>query len=176
MSDAIRITDGDALLVIDVQNDFLSGGRAPLAGGAQVVAALRGCTDLFHHRGHPIFAVRRLSRADNAAGAEAPVELGLPAFAMFISREAEAEGGGHSGYEGSNLEFQLMMYGIKRLFVGGFFTETALLETVKDARKRGLDVCLMQNAQCACNSRAGEQAVQEMQALGVQMVDTREMV
>lgn len=174
MSDAIRITDGDALLVIDVQNDFLSGGSAPLAGGAQVVAALRGCVDLFHHRRYPIFAMQRLSRADNTAGAEAPAELGLPAFAMFISRETE--GGGHSGYEGSNLEFQLMMYGVKRLFVGGFFTETALLETVRDARKRGLDVCLMQNAQCACDSRAGEQAVQEMQALGVQMVDTREMV
>lgn len=176
MSEAIRIGDGDALLVIDVQNDFLTGGRAPLDGGDQAVAALRGCTDLFHHRGHPIFAVRRLSHADHAAGADAPAELGLPAFTMFISRATEADGGAHSGYEGSNLEFQLMMYGIKRLFVGGLFTETAVLETVKDARKRGLEVCLLHDAQCAADSRTGAQAVQEMQALGVQMVDTREMV
>ncbi|MDP2830413.1 MAG: isochorismatase family cysteine hydrolase [Sulfuricellaceae bacterium] len=176
MSGSIKIGDGDALLVIDVQNDFLNGGRAPLIGGDQVVSALRYCTDLFQQRGHPIFALRRLSDAEHAAGAEAPVELGLPAFAMFISRAAEADGGAHSGFEGSNLEFQLMMYGIKRLFVGGLFAETAMLETIRDARQKGLAICLMRDAQCAVDSRKGEQALQEMLGLGVQMVDSSEVV
>jgi nicotinamidase/pyrazinamidase len=176
MSEPIKIDDGDALLVVDVQNDFLSGGRFPLAGGDQVVTALRVCTDLFQQRGHPIFALRRLSDAAHVAAAEAPAELGLPAFAMFISRANEVDGGAHSGYEGSNLEFQLMMYGIKRLFVGGLFTETAMLATIRDARQKGLAVCLLRDAQCAADSRKGEQALQEMLGLDVRMIDSRELV
>jgi hypothetical protein len=49
-----------------------------------------------------------------------------------------------------------------------------MLETIR-ARQKGLAVCLMRDAQCAV-VRKGEQALQEMLGLGVQMVDSRELV
>jgi nicotinamidase-related amidase len=37
MTDAITIRDDDALLVIDVQNDFYPGGRLAVQGGDEIV-------------------------------------------------------------------------------------------------------------------------------------------
>lgn len=45
---AIKITDHDALLIIDVQNDFCSGGALPVPHGDQVVAVINRLSPLFH--------------------------------------------------------------------------------------------------------------------------------
>ena len=46
---------GDALLIVDVQNDFLPGGALGVKGGDEIVPVLRGYMDRFQSRGLPIF-------------------------------------------------------------------------------------------------------------------------
>ncbi len=48
---------GDALVVTDVQNDFVTGTLA-VAGGAMIVAPLNRAIESFHARGLPVVAIR----------------------------------------------------------------------------------------------------------------------
>jgi len=48
----------DALIVVDVQNDFLHGGSMAVPDGEAVIAPLNRIIDLFQPKGFPIYAVR----------------------------------------------------------------------------------------------------------------------
>lgn len=49
---------GDALIVVDVQNDFLPGGSLPVERGDEVVPILNRWLDAAAARGVPVFATR----------------------------------------------------------------------------------------------------------------------
>jgi nicotinamidase/pyrazinamidase len=49
---------GDALLLVDVQNDFLPGGSLPVRGGDEIIPVLNRYIALFHAHELPIFATR----------------------------------------------------------------------------------------------------------------------
>ncbi|MFT3861592.1 isochorismatase family cysteine hydrolase [Micropruina sp.] len=86
--------DASALLVIDMQADFLDGGAAPISGSSAVLPTLTGLVSGFRAAGLPIFHVVRLYAgsdvdlvrraavlagrgpvAPGSAGAEVPAEL-----------------------------------------------------------------------------------------------------
>ncbi|MFX1282518.1 MAG: bifunctional nicotinamidase/pyrazinamidase [Promethearchaeota archaeon] len=50
----IMITSKDALLVIDMQNDFVPGGALPVADGNQIIPGINILTDKFHQTENPI--------------------------------------------------------------------------------------------------------------------------
>lgn len=54
----IRLHMNDALLVVDVQNDFLPGGSLAVAEGDRVVPALNDYVALFRSCSLPIYATR----------------------------------------------------------------------------------------------------------------------
>jgi len=189
VSEQISVRDGDALLIVDVQNDFLPGGSLGVPGGDEVVAPLARCIDVFHQHGQPIYATRDWHPADHCSfqaqggpwlphcvqgtpGAEFASGLGLPAFAMVVAKASDSAKDAYSGFEGTNLAFQLMMYGVKRLFVGGLATDSCVLATVRDALKQGLQVYVLSDAVRAVNAADGERAVAEMTGLGVQFVES----
>lgn len=187
MSASIPIQDGDALLLVDVQNDFLPGGSLAVLEGDQVVAPLSRCVDLFYRHGQPVYATRDWHPADHCSfqmqggpwpphcvqdtpGAEFAPELGLAAFAMIVSKASNPGQDAYSGFDGTNLAFQLMMYGVKRLFIGGLATDSAVLHTVRDALKQGQAVYVLSDAVRAVNPEDGERAIAEMTALGAKFV------
>lgn len=49
---------GDALLVVDVQNDFLPGGTLAVPNSQEVITALRRYLDVFVEASAPVFATR----------------------------------------------------------------------------------------------------------------------
>ena len=53
---AIHLDKQDALLVIDMQADFLPGGALGVAGGHEVVAPINHLIELYQAQGLPIFA------------------------------------------------------------------------------------------------------------------------
>lgn len=72
MSPKIPVTDGDVLIVIDMQNDFCPGGALPVGGGHEVVPAINRHAALFRHvvltqdwhpAGHHSFASAHAGRA-----------------------------------------------------------------------------------------------------------------
>ena len=54
----LGLTPQDALLVIDVQRDFLPGGSLPVPDGRAVIAPLNACMAAFAARHLPIFVTR----------------------------------------------------------------------------------------------------------------------
>ena len=154
MSGQIKITDGDALIIVDVQNDFLPGGSVPVPEGGAVIAPLNRIIDIFQPRGFPIYAVRDEHPANHCSfkaqggsfaphcmlgtpGAEFAPSLGLPAFAMMVSKAASTDKDARSAFDGTNLDFQFMMYGVKRVFVGGLDINGCLLNSVQAMLKMG---------------------------------------
>ena len=70
MSDSISPSlprQGDALLIVDVQNDFLPGGSLSVPHGDEVVPVLNHWIDLFRERALPVFATRDWHPADHCS-------------------------------------------------------------------------------------------------------------
>lgn len=49
---------GDALLIVDMQNDFLPGGNLAVSRGDEVVPVLNRCLNIFAAKNLPVYATR----------------------------------------------------------------------------------------------------------------------
>jgi nicotinamidase/pyrazinamidase len=175
----------DALLIVDVQNDFLPGGRLAVAGGDAVIPALNRCIDVFSPRGLPIVATRDWHPRDHCSfrdrggpwpqhcvagsdGARFPPALALPATTHIVSKGTDPARDAYSGFDGTGLDSMLGDLGCRRLFIAGLALEYCVLSTATDALKLGYAVVLLMDATCALNlvAEAGADAERSLLALG----------
>ena len=185
----IELQDGDALIIVDVQNDFLPGGKLAVSHGDEVVPVLNDYIDLFLTRGLPIIATRDWHPVNhcsfqaeggpwpphciaNTPGAGFADGLRLPAEFMIISKAATPDKDAYSGFEGTDLEALLRSHGVRRLFIGGLATDYCVLNTVKDALENRYQVYVLKDAIRAVNVSPddGLKAEQEMIAKGAIMI------
>ena len=54
----LDLAPGDALILVDVQNDFMPGGSLAVPDGDKIIPVLNRYLTLFHTHGLPIFATR----------------------------------------------------------------------------------------------------------------------
>ena len=178
---------GDALIVVDVQNDFLPGGTLGVADGDAVLPVLNEYLARFAQEGLSIYATRDWHPRDHCSfrgqggpwpphciadsdGANFAAGLQLPSTTHVISKATTAERDAYSGFEGTDLDRQLREAGLHRLWIGGLATDYCVLNTVRDALQRGYEVMLLTDAVRAVNVQPhdGEAAVAEMLRLGAQ--------
>ncbi|HWP56283.1 MAG TPA: nicotinamidase [Candidatus Acidoferrales bacterium] len=176
----------DALLIIDVQNDFCPGGALPVAEGDQVVPVLNRYIDKFRAANLPILATRDwhpektkhfkaygglwpVHCVQGTRGAEFHPELRLPKDAIIISAGMKADEEGYSGFEGvdargEKLADVLRELGVERVFVGGLATDYCVRHTVLDALKEGFQVVLIEEGVRGVNLKPDDsaRAIQEM--------------
>lgn len=187
---SITLQTGDALIIVDVQNDFLPGGNLPVPGGDQLVPVLNRYIQSFTDRNLPIYATRDWHPDDHCSfveqggtwpnhcvartrGAEFASGLVLPADATVISKATSSDKDAYSGLEGTDLKQQLTAKHIRRLCVGGLATDVCVLNTVKDALAADFRVYLLRDAVRAVNAEPGdgERALKEMEHLGAILID-----
>jgi nicotinamidase/pyrazinamidase len=187
--DKLKPGVGDALLVVDVQNDFLPGGSLAVPRGDEVVPLLNRCLALFAKKELPLYASRDWHPSDHCSfcaqggpwpphcmadtyGAEFPATLELPADAVIISKADTPEKDAYSAFGGTDLGLRLKATDVRRLFVGGLATDYCVLNTVKDALALGYAVVLLADAVRAVEATPGdgEKAMMEMRTLGAQIV------
>jgi len=180
-----KLHDGDALIVIDMQNDFLPGGALAVADGDQVIGPLNQYIQAFRNKRLPIFASRDWHPADHgsfkqqggpwpphcvqdSAGAAFVDAIEFPPDMRVISTGYRPELEGYSAFEATDLDAQLKQAGANRLFVGGLATDYCVFHTVKEAREHGYDVWLLKDAVRAVNVQVddGQNAIAEMIRLG----------
>ncbi|MBK9130824.1 MAG: isochorismatase family protein [Gammaproteobacteria bacterium] len=178
-------TTGDALIVVDVQKDFLPGGRLAVPHGDEVIPVLNRYISLFQGRGLPVFLTRDWHPPEHCsfqsrggpwpshcvaatAGAEFASTLDIPTGTPVISKGTERGKDAYSGFEGTDLDRRLEKLGVSRVFVGGLATDYCVLNTVRDALAGGLRVVLLRDACRAVNvqARDGVRAEREMERLG----------
>ncbi len=139
-----RPRNGDALLIVDVQNDFLPGGSLAVAEGDQVVGVLNDYIAVFSRQGLPVYATRDWHTPDHCSfqaqgglwpphcvadspGAGFAPDLRLPEGSVtVISKGTRQDKDAYSGFEGSDLTERLRSAGIQRLFIGGLATDYVL--------------------------------------------------
>jgi nicotinamidase/pyrazinamidase len=182
---------GDALIVVDVQRDFLPGGSLAVAHGDEVVAPLNHYMRIFERKGLPVFATRDWHPTDHCSfrerggrwpvhcvvdtpGAEFAPGLELPTYTRIVSKDTEPDQETYSGFQAmeTDLAGRLRELGVSRLFIGGIATDYCVLFTVLDALAAGFEVCLLEDAIRPVEVVAGdgEAAIREMQARGAEPV------
>ncbi|MBW7859946.1 MAG: nicotinamidase [Rhodocyclaceae bacterium] len=189
---SVAIGPGDALVLVDVQNDFLPGGALAVPDGDAVVPRLSRLAGRFATLGLPVFATRDWHPPDHCSfreqggpwpphciahteGAAFAAQLALPAATRIVSKATRAAADAYSGFEGTDLDEHLRAAGAARLFVGGLATDYCVLNTVRDALRLGYRVIVLTDAIRAVDVTPGdgERAIAEMVRLGAKMSDTR---
>jgi nicotinamidase/pyrazinamidase len=180
---AIDLTIGDALLVVDVQNDFLPGGALGVADGDAVIAPLNGYLQAAARRQLLVFAGRDWHPRNHCsfkpqggpwpehcvadtAGARFSPALELPANATVISKATTPEREAYSAFEGTWLQALLTQANIDRVLIGGLATDYCVLNSVRDALNAGFRVVLLRDAIRAIDAGDGARAEAEMIRLG----------
>jgi len=185
----LTLRPGDALLVADIQNDFLPGGSLGITEGDEVVPVLLRYIAKFQAQGLPIFASRDWHPPHHcsfqeqggqwpvhcvmgSSGAQPPPRFSLPPSTQIIHKATCLDKDTYSAFEGTALETSLRTAGVRRLSVGGLATDYCVLNTVKDALARGFSVFLLVDAIRAVNLRPddGRMAEEEMIRLGARPI------
>jgi nicotinamidase/pyrazinamidase len=185
----LRPHSGDALLLIDVQNDFLPGGSLAVPSGEEIIPILNRYIEVFSKASLPVYASRDWHPPDHSSfraqggiwpphciagsrGAEFSPKLGLPANAAIISKATNPNADAYSDFDEPGLEQRLHENGINRLFIGGLATDYCVLYTVRDALARNFEVHLLLDGIRAINLKPGDgqRAIEEMTARGAHPV------
>ena len=183
---AIKLTVSDALLLVDVQNDFCPGGSLAVADGDAVVPALNAWIAAARQGGARVFASRdwhppdHLSFAErggiwplhcvqNTLGADFHPDLELPNDAVIVTKADTADREAYSAFDSGELAAQLRAAGIERLWVGGLATDYCVKASVLDATELPeLEVHVIADAIRAVDAAPGdgEAALEAMREAG----------
>jgi nicotinamidase/pyrazinamidase len=182
---AIHLDKDDALLVIDMQVDFLPGGALGVAAGHEVVAPINHLIALYREQGLPIVASRDWHPGDHCSfaeqggpwpphcvagtpGAEFTAELALPDDAIVVSKADTAAADAYSAFNGTGLAARLRGLGVARVTVCGLATDYCVLNTVTDALEEGFETIIVPEAMRAVDAAPGDgrKALDRMVARG----------
>jgi nicotinamidase/pyrazinamidase len=176
---------GEALIVVDVQNDFCAGGALEVPGGDEIVEPInrlaRGfpfvvATRDWHPRDHASFAPQGgpwpVHCVSDTAGAQLHPGLERGPIDVVLDTGSERDREGYSAFEDTALETMLRSAGVVRVHVAGLALDYCVLRTALDARAAGFDVVVHRDHTRAVNVSAGddERALEELRAAGVEVV------
>jgi nicotinamidase/pyrazinamidase len=186
--------DTDALIVTDVQYDFLPGGALGVEGGDRVIPVINRLMPLFEHvvfsrdwhpEDHVSFS-RDPEFVDKSwpehcvrgtHGAEFHEDLEKPERAMVVSKATDPEKEAYSCFQETGLADELRDRGVERVFVTGLATDYCVKWTAQDALKNGFDVVVVSDAVAGIDVPEGnvERAVSELKRQGAVFVDSSEI-
>ncbi len=181
-----ELKSGDALIIVDVQNDFCPGGALPIERGDEVVPVLNDWItaaindDLpiyasrdYHPKGHMSFDESGgpwpLHCIQDSDGARFHPDLKLPAEAVVVTKGVRLDQDQNSAFDQTGLATELKKHGVVRVFVGGLAEDVCVLATALDGRQEGFDVVLIEDATRPVTPEGGASARQQMRAAGVRL-------
>jgi nicotinamidase/pyrazinamidase len=180
---------GDALLVVDMQNDFMPGGALGVQGGDEITPEVNRLIGVFSSRGLPIVFSRDWHPPDhcsfeaqggvwpvhcvqNTKGAAFTQDLAMPVNPRIISKATSVDREAYSAFDATGLEDLLTRLAVTRIFIVGLATDYCVVATVRDARQAGFEVIVPEQGVRAVNvyPEDGPQALEEMRKLGAHVV------
>ncbi|MEX0730358.1 MAG: nicotinamidase [Aquisalimonadaceae bacterium] len=181
---AHTLQPGDALLIVDVQNDFCPGGALPVPEGDAVVPVLNRWIRAARAVGVPVIASRDWHPVSHVSfseqggpwpphcvqdtdGVRFHPKLELPEDTVLVSKGTAFDRDAYSAFDGTGLGGYLSAHDIRRLWIGGLAEDVCVLETVKDACALGFETHLISNATRPVSPDKEEQALQAMRRSGV---------
>ncbi len=189
----------DALLIVDVQNDFCPGGALAVPEGDEVIPVINEYIRQFADLGAPVFASRdwhpRESKhfmawggpwpphcIQNTPGAAFHPELVLPEDVIIITKGSDPTDDGYSAFEGDDphglaLEASLREHGVERVFVAGLATDYCVRASVLDALENELDGVVLRDAIKGIEVNEGDidDAMREMKEAGARFATMKSL-
>jgi nicotinamidase/pyrazinamidase len=179
-----------ALIVVDVQNDFCPGGALAVAHGDEVVEPLNKLIDEFLERGDPVYKSRDWHQpttkhfekyggtwpihcVQNTKGAEFHPALRDDPRIHVISKGL-GDTDCYSAFDETDLASELHEQGVEEVVVGGLATDYCVKNTVLDGLKNGFKVKAVEDAMRPVELQPGdgERAIEEMRAAGAEIIPT----
>lgn len=178
---------GDALMVIDVQNDFCPGGKLPIEGGDEVVPVLNEWIEAAVEMGVPVFFSRDWHPAghlsfrehggewpphclQDSEGARFHPDLKIPENSVLVTKGVRFDRDQNSAFDQTGLTAELRRAGIRRLIVGGLAQDVCVLSTVIDARRDDFDVVVLLDATRPVTSEGGRMALERLRNAGAEII------
>jgi nicotinamidase/pyrazinamidase len=189
----------EALLVVDVQNDFCPGGALAVSEGDAVVPVLNTYIKAFVSRGAPVYASRdwhpRMTHhfrdfggiwpvhcVQGTPGAELHRDLALPPNSTVVDKGQDPNEDAYSAFQartsgGATLDGDLRARGVERVYVGGLATDYCVKSTVLDALARGFQATLLVDASRGVNLQPhdSEDAIAEMVRAGADVATVEQV-
>jgi nicotinamidase/pyrazinamidase len=176
----------EALVVVDVQNDFCPGGALAVPDGDAVIEPINALAE----RSRFVVATRDWHPADHSSfrerggpwpvhcvqgtpGAELHPDLDSSRIDVIVDKGQPTDVEGYSGFQGTDLERLLREHDVDTVHVAGLALDYCVRATALDAHQAGFDVVLHRDATRAVDVEPGdgERAVAELRAAGVRVVE-----
>jgi nicotinamidase/pyrazinamidase len=181
----------EALLIIDFQNDFTSGGALEVPEGDEIAEPVKRLADRFEI----VIATRDWHPPDHASfetqggpwpvhcvrgtpGAEFHPAMDEVALDEVVDVGREREDEGYSGFEKSELANLLRERGVDKVFVTGLATDYCVRASAIDACREGFDTTVVEDAIRAVNVNPddGERAIEDMKQAGANVATSEEVL
>jgi len=173
-----------ALVVVDLQNDFCPGGALGVRDGDQIIPAVNRYVELFLNKSLPVFVSRdwhpKTSKhfqeaggpwpphcIQNTSGANFHDDFRVPDQAIVLSKGIDPELDGYSVFEAQDLHgncFKDLLdeMGVKELFIGGIATDYCVRMTSLDGLNNGFDIHVLTDAIKGVDEMASQQTIKEI--------------
>jgi nicotinamidase/pyrazinamidase len=184
------IEETDALLVIDVQNDFCPGGALAVPDGDAVVPIINVlmpnfdhvfATQDFHPPGHSSFVEQGGPWPEHCVqgteGAALHPKLDVTALDGIVQKGTDPNTDGYSAFAGTDLISELTRLGVQRVFVAGLATDYCVKSTTIEAIDHGFEAVVLTDTIRAVNvkPRDGEDALADMESAGATLLTSDEL-
>jgi nicotinamidase/pyrazinamidase len=179
-----------ALLIIDFQNDFTSGGALEVPGGDEIAEPVKHLAGQFDH----VFATRDWHPPDHASfeteggpwpvhcvqgthGAELHPAMRDIEVEAIVDVGVEREDEGYSGFENSKLADLLHAEGVDQVVVVGLATDYCVRASAIDACREGFETTVVTDTirPVEVESGDGERALEDMKRAGAKLATSNEL-
>jgi nicotinamidase/pyrazinamidase len=189
----------DALVVVDLQNDFCPGGALAVRDGDAIVPVVNRYLERFASAGAPVFLTRDWHPpvtthfqayggvwpphcVQGTRGAEFHPGLKPPAGAEIVSKGMDPTRDSYSAFQAEDPAGQpfpavLTSRGVRRLYVGGLATDYCVRASVLDALNAGFEVVVLSDAIGAVDLKPGDgaRAMEEMRSAGAKFATVNDV-
>ena len=170
-----------ALLLVDVQNDFLAGGALAVPDGDAVIAPINAlaadpafdvvlATRDWHPPDHASFRDRGGPWPPHCVrdtpGAELSAALDRDRIDVVIDTGVTVDADGYSGFESDELRELLRTERVTAVTIAGLATDVCVLHTARDALREGLLVTIDRSAVRGIDEAGSRDALDELAAAG----------
>lgn len=177
----MKVEDSDALIVVDVQNDFCPGGSLAVPDGDAIVPLINSlmprfrhvlATQDYHPPHHSSFEEQGgpwpVHCVQGTKGAELHPDLDTSKIDEIVRKGTDPAVDGYSGFAGTDLAQRLRDRGVRRVFVTGLATDYCVRATAIEAAQQRFETVVLTDAVRAVNVETGdgERALDDMRRAG----------
>jgi nicotinamidase/pyrazinamidase len=178
---------GDALLAVDVQKDFCSGGALAIEKGDTVVPMLNNWIEMAFSKSIPVYASRDWHPVNHTSfkdqggdwpphciqdtdGARFHPSLKLPDNSIVVTKGVRFDKDQLSVFDETGLADELRRRQVSHVWVGGLALDVCVRQSALDARRLGFQVSVLRQATRAVKPKETDDTLAQMQVEGIAVV------